>query len=253
MVDLWIGCQPLHTPDITIVVPTFQEAENLPRLLPRILDVLEADGIAGNIIIVDDNSPDDTAEICEPFIKAGRVRLEIRQNERGLSGAVLHGIDLTENEIVVVMDADLSHPPEAIPRLIQALRDGADMVIGSRYIAGGSTADDWTVWRLINSKIATSLAWPLTSLKDPMAGFFAIRRDRVDSVRSSLNPLGYKIGLELIVKCRCINVTEVPIRFEDRAHGQSKLNLHEQINYLRHMARLYRYCILRKLMPGITR
>jgi len=240
----------LHTPEVTIVVPTYQEAENLPRLLPRVLSSLEDAGIAGEVVIVDDNSPDGTKDACQSFIASGRVRLEVRQTERGLSSAVLRGIDLAKGEVIVVMDADLSHPPEAIPRLMQALNDGADMVIGSRYVTGGTTADEWKLWRLINSKIATSFAWPLTSVKDPMAGFFAIRRDRVASVRRNMNPLGYKIGLELIVKCGCKNVTEVPIRFQDRAFGQSKLNLREQLNYLRHLARLYRYCILRKLRPG---
>lgn len=238
--------------DVTIVVPTYREAENLPRLLPRILSALEADGLTGGVIIIDDNSPDETAKACLPFTQTGRVRLEVRQGERGLSSAVLHGIDLTESEFVVVMDADLSHPPEALPDLLQALRDGADMAIGSRYSAGGSTADNWTTWRWINSNVATLLARPLTRAKDPMAGYLAIRRDRIASARGSLNPIGYKIGLELIVKCGCKRVAEVPIRFEDRAYGKSKLNMREQWLYLRHIVRLYRYC-LSKRVKGVGR
>jgi len=217
------------------------EAENIPRLLPRVLAVLDEMQLCGGVIIVDDDSDDATPLACQPFIDEGRVRLEIRKHERGLSSAVLHGIDIAQSEFIVVMDADLSHPPEAIPRILKALQDGADMVIGSRYSAGGSTADEWTVWRWINSKVATMIARPLTSVKDPMAGFFAIRRERVMSVRGKLNPLGYKIGLELIVKCGCKQVIEVPIRFEDRAYGESKLNLREQWLYLRHIGRLYRY------------
>ncbi len=240
----------MNRSDVTIVVPTYKEAENLPRLLPRILDTLESGGLTGGVVIVDDNSDDGTAEACQPLIDDGRVRLEVREHERGLSSAVLHGIDLAESEFIVVMDADLSHPPEAIPRIIDALRDGADMVIGSRYSEGGSTADEWTTWRWFNSKVATLLARPLTNVKDPMAGYFAIRGERVLSVRDQLNPLGYKIGLELIVKCGCKSVAEVPIRFEDRVYGQSKLNMREQWHYLRHIGRLYRYALARRLRGG---
>ncbi len=234
-------------PDVSVIVPTYREAENLPRLLPRLLDTFTQADLCGEVLIVDDNSDDGTPEACKPFIETGRVRLMVRKDERGLSSAVLHGIKSASGPIIVVMDADLSHPPEAIPRLVDALEQGADMVLGSRYVAGGSTSDEWTAWRWINSKAACLFALPLTRVRDPMAGFLAIRHDRVLSIWDSLNPVGYKIALELLVKCGCKRVVEIPIRFEDRVHGQSKLNLREQLNYLRHIGRLYHHCIARKI------
>jgi dolichol-phosphate mannosyltransferase len=105
----------LHVPNVSIIVPTYREAENLPRLLPRIADALAKAGLAGEVLVVDDDSPDATEAVCRPFVEAGDVRLITRRDERGLASAVLHGIDQARGERVVVMDADLSHPPEAIP------------------------------------------------------------------------------------------------------------------------------------------
>jgi dolichol-phosphate mannosyltransferase len=140
--------------------------------------------------------------------------------------------------MVVVMDADLSHPPEVIPQLIEALDGGAEIAVGSRYVDGGSTADDWGVLRWVNSRVASLLARPLTRLRDPMAGFFALRRSTFEA-GTDWNPVGYKILLECVVKCDCRRVAEVPIHFVDRAHGESKLTLREQLLYIRHLRRLY--------------
>lgn len=111
-------------------------------------------------------------------------------------------------------------------------------MVGSRFVEGGSTDDDWGFLRWLNSRVATLLALPLTSLKDPMSGFFALRRETFDRAQD-LNPIGYKIGLELVVKCRCKRTIEVPIHFIDRRLGQSKLSLKEQLRYLQHVRRLY--------------
>ena len=138
------------------------------------------------------------------------------------------------------MDADLSHPPEKIPDMVLALHAGQELVIGSRYVAGGSTDDQWGFFRWFNSFIATKLAAPLTTARDPMAGFFAFRKAELDRA-DYLNPIGYKIGLEVIVKCRLNNVGEVPIHFTDRTHGESKLTFREQLKYLQHLRRLYIY------------
>ena len=145
----------------------------------------------------------------------------------------------------VVMDADLSHPPEAIPGMIARLDDGADFVIGSRYVSGGTTDSNWGLLRWLNSKVATWLARPLTRAKDPMAGFFALRRTTFERA-TALNPIGYKIGLELLVKCRCVRVDEVPIHFADRQHGESKLSFREQLRYLQHLGRLYSHRIFKR-------
>jgi dolichol-phosphate mannosyltransferase len=136
------------------------------------------------------------------------------------------------------MDADLSHPPGKIPELVAALHEpDVDFVIGSRYVPGASTDETWGWFRWLNSKVATLLARPFTTSSDPMAGFFALRRTTFDAA-APLDPIGYKIGLELIVKCGCEHVREVPIHFADRKLGESKLTFREQINYLRHLRRL---------------
>jgi dolichol-phosphate mannosyltransferase len=169
------------------------------------------------------------------------VRLIIRQGERGLSSAVVHGMRLARGTVLVVMDADLSHPPAKVPDLFRAIQTGqADFVIGSRYVAGGATDEGWSFYRALNSKVATLLARPLTRVHDPMAGFFALRRLTFESA-ARLDPVGFKIGLELMIKCGCSKVKEVPITFRNRLHGSSKLTLKAQWDYLRHLKRLYEY------------
>ncbi len=229
-------------PEVSIVIPTYREAENLGVLIPKIAESLAGTDISFEMIVVDDNSPDGTPEICHGLAERYPLRLIVRTTERGLSSAVLAGIQAAQGEFLLVMDADLSHPPEKIPELVLALRNPeTDFVIGSRYVAGGSTAEDWGLFRWLNSKGATLLAWPLTSTHDPMAGFFGMRRQAYLQSAGRLDPIGYKIGLELLVKCGAKKVVEVPITFQDRLHGESKLTFKEQLNYLRHLRRLYNY------------
>ena len=229
-------------PAVSVVVPTFCEAENLRVLVPRLFDVLAHEGLSAEVIVVDDDSPDATRAVCHQLGELFPLRLVIRRKERGLSSAVVHGLKLAQGDALVVMDADLSHPPEVVPQLVAALRDpDVDFVLGSRYIAGGSTEDDWGRLRRLNSRAATLMARLLTHASDPMAGFFALRRDLFVEHAANLNPIGYKIALECLVKCGCRNVAEIPIRFRNRLHGESKLSLREQWNYLRHVARLLKY------------
>ena len=229
------------TPDLTVVVPTYQEAENLPELVTRLFAAVSSAQVATELIIVDDNSGDATVEICEELSRTFPLRLITRTDERGLATAVMRGLEEACGRYIVVMDADLSHPPMSVPALMAPLESGAaDFVIGSRYVHGGSVAEDWSLWRFVNSKVATFLAVGLTTAKDPMAGFFAIRRSSLVDL-STLNPCGYKIGLELMVRCGCKTVVEVPIHFADRKHGESKLNLREQWLYIQHLTRLYAF------------
>jgi len=232
------------TANVSIVVPTYREAENLPLLVPQVASAMAGKGWAWEMIVVDDDSPDGTgAVLAELSGRYPQVRGIVRKNDRGLSSAVLAGIQLARNDFVVVMDADLSHPPEKIPELVEKLmRDEADFVIGSRNVAGGKT-EDWTALRWINSAGATLLARPLAgTVRDPMAGYFALRRETLARA-DVLNPIGYKIGLELIVKTHVAphRVAEVPITFRNRVHGESKLTLAEQFRYLEHLSRLYDY------------
>ncbi len=227
---------------VSIIVPTYKEAENLPELIQDIAETMQFAGIAYEVIIVDDNSRDGTDQAVPPLAEQGHpVTLITRIEERGLSSAVLRGFAEARGDHLVCMDADLSHPPSAIPRLLEALNEpNVEFVIGSRYVPGGSTEEGWGPLRWLNSKIATALARPFTSVKDPMAGFFALPRE-VFARADELSPIGYKIGLELIVKCRCGGIREVPIHFANRRHGKSKLTLREQLNYLKHLKRLWDY------------
>lgn len=233
--------QPLHTAATTtsIIVPTFREVEALPELIDRVARVRAENGSIEELIVVDDDSCDGTEALIaarpEPWLK-----LIVRKQDRGLSQAVLAGLRAARGELLVVMDADLSHPPEVITEMQQAIQAGADFVVGSRYVPGGTTADDWGVFRYLNSRVATLLARPLTRITDPMSGFFALPRSVFERALEP-SPLGYKIGLELIVRCGCESVQEVPIHFANRTRGESKLTLQQQLLYVRHLARLYRF------------
>ncbi|MBC7836123.1 MAG: glycosyltransferase family 2 protein [Phycisphaerales bacterium] len=222
---------------VSVIVPTYREAQSLPHLLARLDRVRQEHRFELDVHIMDDFSDDGSREVVEA---AGLpwVHFHERQGTRGLSPAVLDGLTLALSPVLVVMDADLSHPPEVIAPMVAALDEGAEFVVGSRYIRGGSTDTEWTLYRRLNSRIATLLARPLTRLHDPMSGFFAFRRSLLDSA-GHLNPIGYKIGLELLVKCDAQHVAEVPIHFADRVHGESKLTLAQQLRYIQHLRRLY--------------
>lgn len=232
-------------PEVSVIVPTYREAENLPLLVPRVAASLREAERRFEIVVVDDSSPDRTPEVCRELSLQHPLRLVVRRGERGLASAVLRGVEEARGELIVVMDADLSHPPERIPALLRALEEGADFALGSRYVAGGGIEQGWGPLRSMNSVIATALAWPLTSVRDPMSGFFAVRRETVETAER-LDPLGYKIGLELMVRCDCRAIEEVPIHFGKRRHGESKLDLGERWLYLRHLGRLYRFKWLRR-------
>ncbi|MBN1344834.1 MAG: polyprenol monophosphomannose synthase [Phycisphaerae bacterium] len=227
---------------ISVAVPTYREAENIPLLVPRVHDALRSADLAHEIILIDDDSADGSLDVVDRLARDGLpVRMIVRQGERGLSTAVIRGFDESRGRYLVCMDADLSHPPESIPTMIELLRAGqADFVLGSRFCPGGGTDAQWGLFRWLNSHVAKLLARPLSRLDDPMSGFFALERQTYLRVHD-LNPIGYKIALELIVKCGCRDIREVPIHFADRKLGQSKLNATEQLNYLRHLYRLYRY------------
>lgn len=228
-------------PTVSVIVPAFREAANLEMLVERVFRALEGAGIAGEMVIVDDQSDDGSAEIVERLAGKYPVRMVVRRTERGLSSAVLRGFADARADRFVVMDADLQHPPERIPDLLARLDESpCDFVIGSRYIAGAGVEDRWPAHRRLVSRVATLLARPLAPLSDPMSGFFALRRETWRGAEA-LNPLGYKIALELYVKGGCRHPIEVPIRFAVRHAGKSKLSAREQWLYLRHLWRLYRF------------
>lgn len=222
---------------VSIVVPTYREAENLPELLERLDALRRSYEIDLEVLIMDDDSKDGSDAVVAGLHHSW-AQLITRKKNRGLSPAVVEGLQRARHPVLVVMDADLSHPPEKIPEMILALDVGQQFVIGSRYVAGARTDEDWGFFRWLNSRIATLLARPFSSARDPMSGFFALRRS--DFAKADfLNPIGYKIGLELIVKCRLENIGEIPIYFADRKRGQSKLTLAERLRYIQHLRRLF--------------
>jgi len=229
--------------DITLVIPTYNESENLPILLEKVFSVFSESNLNGKVIVVDDDSPDGTWKVAEK-LKEKYAGLEVlrRLNERGLSSAVLNGFSVSTSDILGVMDADLSHPPEKIPELIAPILSGeADITIGSRYIDKGE-ARDWALRRKISSRLATLAVIGLTNVKDPMSGFFFLKREVLEN--AELSPKGFKIALEILVRGKYDRVVEVPIIFRDRIHGETKLNSGVILDYLCHVVKLYAYKFL---------
>jgi len=226
---------------LSIIVPTYREADNILPLVTRIRAALAGQGDY-EIVFVDDNSADGTEAKVDELQREGvPARIIVRRDERGLSTAILRGFREARGDLLLCMDADMSHPPEAIPGMLQTLvKENADLVVGSRYVAGGSIEQGWGLYRWLNSQVALWLARPLSSVRDSGAGFFLLPQ-RVFAQAKDLNPIGYKMLLEVSVKCHCRKVVEVPIQFADRKFGQSKLSFREQMLYLLHLKRLYDY------------
>lgn len=222
-----------------MIVPTYNEKDNLDELVQRINASCSKAGIECEVVIVDDNSPDGTGSRAEDLSKTHRMKVVHREGKLGLSSAVLEGFKIASGSILVVMDADLSHPPEKIPEMVAKIEsDEAQVVVGSRYVKGGSV-ENWPIHRRVISKGATLLARWLTKVKDPMSGFFALRRSAIEGVE--LNPVGYKIGLEILVKGKYDKAVEIPIRFADRKAGKSKLGGYEMLRYIDHVSMLYEH------------
>ena len=220
-------------------MPTYNEVDNLDELVLRIQRSCSPVGIETEVVIVDDNSPDGTGARAEELSKTKNVKVIHRAGKLGLSSAVLEGFAAASNPVLVVMDADLSHPPEKIPELVSKLESGeADVAVGSRYIKGGSV-ENWPFTRRMISKGATLLARWLTKVKDPMSGFFALKRSVIEGAK--LDPVGYKIMLEILVKGKVGKVVEVPIHFANRKAGKSKLGSGEYFRYIDHVLLLYEY------------
>jgi len=222
--------QPLQ---LTVVVPTLDERDNVEPLLRRLTAAL-AD-IEWEVIFVDDGSSDGTAELVSKIAQGDRrVRLIRRYGRRGLSSAVVEGMLASTSPVVAVMDGDLQHDETILPALYCAVRDGADLAVGTRYAQGGSVGD-WDDRRAFVSRLATALARPLlkTPLSDPMSGFFAMRQDRVIEALPALSTVGYKILLDLVASSpRQLEVREIPYAFRLREAGSSKLDSAVALEYV---------------------
>ncbi len=228
--------------DVSVILPTYNERDNIVRLIPEIHRVLASNNIDYEIVVVDDNSPDGTAEVARQLSKQYPVTVVVRPRKLGLGLAVVDGVKVARGEIIVVMDADFQHPPDVIPRLIQKVKEGYDIAIASRYVEGGKV-ESWSLIRKIASKGAIMLAHAFLretrSIKDPVSGFFAFSKRVIADV--DLNPIGYKVLLEILVKGRWSRIIEVPYIFKSRASGKSKLNIREITNYLAHLTHLLAY------------
>ena len=238
-----LRAQDPDAPLISLVIPTFNEAGNIPELLTRLASSVPED-VPCEVIFVDD-STDDTPRVITETARHSRLTVSVRHRDKpegGLGGAVAVGLREATAPWIVVMDADLQHPPSLVPQLVAAgQRAGADLVVASRYTAGGGHAGLDGGFRVLASGLTTWLAkltfWrQLRRVSDPMSGFFAVRSAALDA--SVLRPLGYKILLELIVRCRLRRVTEVPYQFQDRFAGESKASLAEGWRFLRHLVTL---------------
>jgi dolichol-phosphate mannosyltransferase len=222
-----------------VIIPTYNERDNLEELIRRTSAACSATRMSYEIVIVDDNSPDGTGALAEEMGKSFNVKVVHRAGKLGLSTAVTDGFKAASGSVFVVMDADLSHPPEKISEMVERItKGGADMVVGSRYVEGGHV-ENWPFHRRLMSKGATLLARGLNKVKDPMSGYFALKREVVEGVE--LNPVGYKIGLEILVKGKVRKVEEVPITFADRKAGKSKLGASVTLKYIDHCLLLYEH------------
>jgi dolichol-phosphate mannosyltransferase len=224
-----------------LIIPTLNEAENIGGLIDHVRRVLDPLNIAYEIVVVDDDSKDGTGDVVNALsAQDKRVRLVVRKGQRGLSGAILYGWKNTDADVLGVMDADLQHPPEVLPKLVAAIERGRDVAIGSRYIPGGGTGS-WNPVRKLLSAAAVWVTWPLqphnVRVNDPMSGFFMVRRHSVENVE--FQATGFKLLLDVLVRGQIQSAEEVPFAFGLRYKGASKANLKVGWDYARLLARLY--------------
>ncbi len=227
-----------HPPDLTIVVPTYNERDRLGELVDALFESAGRAGLALEVVIVDDHSPDGTGQVADDLAGTRRMRVVHRSGKLGLGTAVVAGFGVASADIVGVMDADFSHPPALVPHLFEAMRaHRADLVVASRYVPGGSTPD-WPIRRRLLSRLACLLARPLSPVHDAASGFFLIRA--AIARRVTIKAGGFKICLELLVRGWPRRLVEVPYRFDDRELGESKMSLREATGYLVQLRDLYR-------------
>lgn len=233
-------------PQVSIIIPTYNESQNILHILRSIEEHIPKNIIA-QTIVVDDNSPDGTGKIVEDYMKNVRkiagytINIIHRKTKDGLSSAILKGIQYATGNAIVVMDSDLSHPASLLPKIIDALKQPKwDIVIASRYVNGGSI-NGWTVKRKLLSKGATMIAKRGLGVraKDPMSGFFAFKRQIIHGLK--FDAIGYKMLLEILVKTKNANVLEIPYTFTNRKFGSSKLDTRTMIDYTKAAWNLYRY------------
>jgi len=231
---------------LTVISPTLNEAENVPRLVEQLEQALG--DIDYEILIVDDDSPDQTWSIAQKIsLTNPRVRVLRRTRNRGLGMAVIDGFSTAEGDALACIDADLQHDPSILPRMLKELLSGTDVVVGSRYIEGGS-AGKWNRLRRLESWFATKTAQFLLGikLKDPMSGYFLVWRKDFSEVKDQLNGRGFKILLEILTRLHASSVKEIPYTFRPRTNGESKLT--GKVVFL-YAQQLWRLCSASRHLP----
>ena len=231
-----------------LVIPTLNEAGNIEPLLDRARTALDPTGLAYEILIVDDGSQDGTQEAAlECATKDPRIKLLARENKKGLAGAVIHGWKHTDADLLGVMDADLQHPPEVLPALVAAVAGGADIAVGSRYTQS-TRVNGWNPIRQAISRVSTFVTMPFqrrVRVNDPMSGFFMVRRRCIEGI--NLQPQGFKILLEILVRGRIRSAVEVPFQFGLRHAGKSKADFKVALHYFFLLGKLSRDLIFKGL------
>ncbi|MEJ8473577.1 glycosyltransferase family 2 protein [Roseibium algae] len=224
----------MRAAELSIVLPTFNEAQNIPILIELLNKTLH--GIDWEVIVVDDNSPDGTTETARQIARQDpKVRVIRRIGRRGLSGACIEGMLASSATFVAVMDADLQHDEALLPQMIAELRIGeADLVVASRKVDGGTVGEGLSKMRAWGSNIANSLAQKLlnVTLSDPMSGFFMIRREKAEEIAPKLSAQGFKILLDIVSSFGgSLRIKELPFTFRERQHGESKLDTLVTLDY----------------------
>lgn len=227
--------------DLAVIVPTFNEAENIPELFERLFSSLK--GLSYEIIVVDDSSPDETAKVVEE-VSRGRsnVKVLLRSKKSGLTSAILEGVRFIDADVlaVAVMDADLQHPPELLPIMYSFILKGFDIVIASRYVKGGKI-EDWRISRKLMSKLSiliVHLLFPKTrTVKDIVSGYFMIKKTILDNITVSSS--GFKFLTEILIKVdENAKIIEIPYMFKKRKRGKSKLNCVEIVKFIKDILKL---------------
>ena len=231
---------------VSIIIPTYNESKNILQILKSIGENLPLN-FSTQAIVVDDNSPDGTGKIVEDYLKNVKkiadytVDIIHRTAKKGLSSAILKGLQYAKGDTIIVMDSDFSHPPQIIPRMLEALKKyQCDIVVASRYVKGGNI-HGWPLKRKLMSKLATVIAKKGLGVRitDPMSGFFAFKRTIIKGLK--FDAIGFKMLLEILVKTKGATVKEIPYTFTDREFGSSKVTVSTAFDYAKSVYKLYRY------------
>ena len=239
---------PVPKRQLSVVVPTYAEQENIRPLTERLFKAANAENLTVDLLFMDDDSGEGTI-ITERVVKELQkekypVRIYVRRKGegKGLSSAVVLGFQKAKYETMLCMDADLQHEPEAVPSVAEPVLSGdAEFTVGSRNVEGGGIGMEWALIRRVLSSGATMLAYPVSKSTDPMSGFFCTTKTVFKRGENQLNATGFKIGLELMVRCNAFPVKDVPITFRERIAGESKLSMKQNFYYVQQLLALYWY------------